>query len=96
MNESGNDWNESAAQQIRRVAVKFPPFWDKEADLGFINIEAQFILYGITQDSTKYYAVVSALNSEVLSYVSDIVKNPPTNNLYQTLKDRLIAEFSDS
>lgn len=82
--------------EISRVAVKLPQFWDKEADLWFINIEAQFILAGITQDKTKYYAVVSALNSEVLSYVSDIVKNPPTEDLYKTLKDRLIAEFSDS
>lgn len=85
-----------STQQINRVAVKFPPFWDKEADLWFINIEAQFVLNNISQDQTKYYAVVSALNSEALSYVSDIVKNPPTSNLYKTLKERLIAEFSDS
>lgn len=62
----------------------------------FINIEAQFILSNITQDSTKYYAVVSSLNSEALSHVSDIVRHPPTDNLYKTLKERLIAEFSDS
>ncbi|XP_067132435.1 uncharacterized protein [Centruroides vittatus] len=82
--------------EVSRVALKLPQFWDKEADLWFINIEAQFKLADISHDTTKYYAVVSALNSEVLSYVSDIVKNPPKENLYQTLKDRLIAEFSDS
>lgn len=82
--------------EINRVALKLPPFWDKEADLWFINIEAQFKLANITLDSTKYYAVVSALNSEVLSYVSDVVKNPPTDNLYGTLKQRLKDEFSDS
>ncbi|XP_023236255.1 uncharacterized protein LOC111635512 [Centruroides sculpturatus] len=82
--------------EISRVALKHPQFWDKEADLWFINIEAQFKLAYISQDTTKYYAVVSALNSEVLAYVSDIVRNPPRENLYQTLKDRLIAEFSDS
>lgn len=86
----------NSAGEINRVALKLPPFWDKEADLWFINIEAQFVLANITQDTTKYYAVISALNSEVLSYVSDIVKNPPAEGLYQTLKDRLIAEFSDS
>ena len=83
-------------QQVHRVAVKFPPFWDKEVDLWFLNIEAQFVLNHIVQDSTKYYAVVSTLNSDVLAYVSDIVKNPPSVDLYKTLKDRLIAEFSDS
>ncbi|XP_023218913.1 uncharacterized protein LOC111621085 [Centruroides sculpturatus] len=79
-----------------RIALKLPQFWDKKADLWFINIEVQFKLADISQDTTKYYAVVSALNSEVLAYVSDIVKNPPRENLYQILKDRLIAEFSDS
>lgn len=43
-----------------------------------------------------YYAVVSALNSEVLSYVSDSVKNPPNTDLYLSLKKRLVVEFADS
>lgn len=90
-NPASNDANE-----VNRVALKLPQFWDKEADLWFINIEAQFILANITRDITKYYAVVSALNSDILTYVSDIVKNPPTVNLYDTLKKRLITEFSDS
>lgn len=88
--------NLSQSGEINRVALKLPQFWDKQADLWFINIEAQFKLADIAQDVTKYYAVVAALNSEVLTYVSDIVKNPPTTNLYETLKERLIAEFSDS
>lgn len=82
--------------ESHRVALKLPQFWDKEADLWFINIEAQFVLANVTQDITKYYAVVSALNSDTLSYVSDIVKNPPAEKLYESLKSRLIAEFSDS
>lgn len=84
------------AGQISRVALKMPQFWEKEADLWFINVEAQFVLADITRDETKYYAVVSALNSEVLSHVSDIVKNPPKDKLYESLKERLIAEFGDS
>ncbi|XP_023244427.1 uncharacterized protein LOC111642322 [Centruroides sculpturatus] len=82
--------------EISRAALKLPQSWHKKADLWFINIEAQFKLADISQDTTKYYAVVSAFNSEVLAYVSDIVKNPPRENLYQTLKDRLIAKFSHS
>lgn len=82
--------------EINRVSLKLPSFWERQVDLWFINIEAQFVLANITQDTTKYYAVVSALNSEVLSHVSDIVKAPPQQNLYKTLKDRLILEFADS
>lgn len=83
-------------KDVNRVALKLPGFWEKEVELWFLNIEAQFILSDIKQDSTKYYAVVATLNSEVLSYVSDIVKNPPKSDLYKALKERLISEFSDS
>lgn len=108
MDETGNPSQPNPSQPIQlqpnqhpdinvcNVAVKLPPFWDKQCELWFINIEAQFILARITQEITKYYAVVSALNSEVLSYVSDFVKNPPESDRYTKLKKRLISAFSDS
>ncbi|XP_023217769.1 uncharacterized protein LOC111620136 [Centruroides sculpturatus] len=82
--------------EVNRVALKLPPFWDKTPELWFANIEAQFAISGITKDSTKYYSVVSAFHSDVLNYVSDIVLNPPAENRYNTLKARLLADFSDS
>ncbi|XP_067134245.1 uncharacterized protein [Centruroides vittatus] len=82
--------------EVNRVALKLPPFWDKTPELWFANIEAQFAISGITKDSTKYYSVVSALNSDILNYISDIVLNPPAKNCYNTLKARLLADFSDS
>ncbi|XP_054721212.1 uncharacterized protein LOC129230994 [Uloborus diversus] len=82
--------------QVNRVGLKLPPFWDKHPILWFKNIEAQFIVSGITQDETKYYNVIAALTSDILNYVSDIVITPPENNKYETLKSRLISDFSDS
>lgn len=87
---------ENSAQEINRVALKLPPFWDKNAALWFANIEAQFVISGITQDDTKFYSVISALSSDILSYVGDIVLSPPASDKYQALKSRLISEFSDS
>ena len=86
----------SADREVNKVALKLPPFWHKEADLWFLNIEAQFVLSGITQENTKYYAVISALDSDSMSHVSDLLRNPPASNPYQTLKQRLIDEFSES
>lgn len=82
--------------EVNKVGLKLPPFWDKHAVLWFANIEAQFVVSGITQDTTKYYSVISALTSDILSYASDIVLEPPPTEKYQKLKSRLIAEFSDS
>lgn len=89
--------NEDSQQtQVNRVGLKLPPFWDKHAILWFANIEAQFVVSGIAQDETKFYCVISALTSDILSYVSDIVLTPPATDKYSTLKSRLISEFSDS
>lgn len=82
--------------QVHKVGLKLPPFWDKHPILWFANIEAQFFVSGITQDATKYYCVISALTSDILNYVSDIVLAPPENDKYESLKKRLIADFSDS
>lgn len=87
---------QDANAQVNRVGLKLPPFWDKHAVLWFASIEAQFVVSGITQDETKFYCVISALTSDILSYVSDIVLTPPATDKYQTLKSRLITEFSDS
>lgn len=88
--------NDQPRTEINKVGLKLPPFWDKHPDLWFANIEAQFNVSGITQDSTQYYSAISALNSDVLHYVSDIVLQPPDVDKYKALKTRLIADFSDS
>lgn len=82
--------------QVHRLALKLPGFWDNHPDLWFANIEAQFETSGITQDSTKFYHVVSALTSDIMSHVSDIVLTPPETEKYESLKTRLISDFSDS
>lgn len=79
-----NDGGQAAAD-VAKVGLKLPPFWDKHPVLWFANIEAQFIVSGITQDATKYYSVISGLTSEILNYVSDIVLTPPETEKYETL-----------
>lgn len=81
---------------IRSVHLKLPPFWKAKPQLWFMQIEAQFQTNAIRADSTKYNHLVGKLDTDILDKVSDIVMNPPANNRYQTLKDRLIKEFSDS
>lgn len=88
--------NTGTQPEVNRIGLKLPPFWDKHAILWFVNIEAQFVVSGITQDETKFYCVISALTSDILSYVSDIVLTPPVADKYAILKSRLISEFSDS
>ncbi len=43
----------NATGEINRLALKLPNFWEKQADLWLINIEAQFLLTNISNDVTK-------------------------------------------
>ena len=89
--------NENVEQpQINRVTCKIPPFWKKNVTLWLIQVENAFQISHITKDETKYAYLVAAIDSEALSHVSDLILNPPHENKFRTLKDRLIAEFADS
>jgi len=44
-------------------------------------------------DSTKYYCIVSALDSDTATRALSILKSPPQNNKYQTIKDFLLSAY---
>lgn len=90
-NENGSSFRENSS-----VAIKSPPFWNDKSELWFAQLESQFKLANVTVDSTKFYYVVSALSSEDLACVSDIVLNKPNADAYAQIKSRLIAQNADS
>ncbi|GFQ72394.1 uncharacterized protein TNCT_258021 [Trichonephila clavata] len=70
---------------VFRVGVKLPPFWKANPALWFVQLEAHFALAGITADDTKFN-VVSAINSDILNCVCDIILKPLDVDTYSTLK----------
>lgn len=84
------------SEENARVAFRAPPFWKANVELWFLQLESHFVTAGITADTTKFHCVVAAIDTEVLSYVSDIIRNPPAENRYSALKTRLIKQFSES
>jgi hypothetical protein len=87
---------ETPQPTINRVSATIPPFWSKNPKLWFAQVEAGFRNAGITTDNTMYDKVVGQIDTKILEQIQDIVVDPPTENRYKTLKDRLIAEFTDS
>lgn len=87
---------EAIGREIFRVGVKPPQFFKDEPDLYFIQMEAQFRNARITAENTKYDHTVASLDPQYLQLVSDIIRNPPTENPYTELKQRIIKEFTDS
>ncbi|GFT00437.1 retrovirus-related Pol polyprotein from transposon 297 [Trichonephila clavipes] len=88
--------NECDSNQISHVAVKPPPFWKHNPALWFVRLEAQFDLAKILNDTTKFNYVLSAVESDILNSVSDLVLRPPENGKYEALKKRLIEVHSKS
>lgn len=82
--------------EISKVTIKVPPFWKEKPELWFIQVESQFFVARITSDVRKYHTVIAAIESHILSQVSDILLNPPVDNLYSTLKKKIIERFADS
>lgn len=76
------------------VTVKLPDFWTTRPLIWFAQAEAQFQLRNITQESTRFYYVVAALDANTAERVQDLVVTPPTDNPYTALKQRLTQAFS--
>lgn len=88
--------DEQNQHTVARISVRPPPFWRENPALWFKQLESQFYTNGITVSETKFHIAVSALDTAVISQVSDIVMNPPTNGKYELLKTRLQERFADS
>ena len=75
------------------VSLKLPTFWTSQPQVWFAQAEAQFNLRKIVADETKYYHVLSALDQATATRLLDLINNPPDDDKYQELKDRLLQTF---
>ena len=57
-----------------------------------MQAEAQFHIRKITDDTTKYYHVVAALDQETSGRILSTLSSPPTDK-YTDLKQRLLTTF---
>ena len=80
-------------QQVNAVSVKLPAFWTSNPDGWFFQAEAQFGLRGITNDQTKYWHLVAALDSETSIRAASFLQRPPPNDQYQGLRRFLLDTY---
>ena len=78
--------------EINTVAIKPPKFLETSVVGWFAILEAQFHLRKITNDTTKFYTVISALPAEVVSRLpSNFID--PTKTSYDELKCKVIGIY---
>ena len=81
---------------VNSVAVKLPTFWMHDPDLWFLQTEAVFAsrVPAVTRDATKFNHVVTALPSEALNAIKNVIRLPvATADRYQQLKATLMTIY---
>jgi hypothetical protein len=83
--------------QVSAVAVKLPPFWVDNAEVWFLQAEAQFAIAGITSERTAFYHVLAALPQHVVVSVLDVVRAAGTAAApFTDLKTRLLGGYTQT
>lgn len=85
-----------AAPEPSRIGLRVSPCWPEQPGIWFNQIEAQFVLNGVTADHTKFYYIMFQLEPKYALEVQDIFVNPPETDKYETLKKELIQRLSTS
>lgn len=83
-------------QPASRMGLRIPPFWPKDPELWFAELEGQFALSSITDDNTKYAYVLSRIEPRQVRQIKDVITQPPATRRYEAIKKALIQRLSDS
>lgn len=87
---------QSQPPSLAGVAVKLPPFFDRNPAVWFLQAEAQFSLAGVTSQQTRFYHVTSALTPAAAEEVYDILASPSPTTPYDQLKNALLQRTTAS
>lgn len=78
------------------IKITLPPFWKSKPNIWFLQVEAVFATNAVTEDAHKYNHIVSALDTSIIEEFADIIGNPPSTEMYKTLKNAIISRTTDS
>lgn len=94
-----NEANDNGQMAINMIGSKVPfPSMQKvgQIELWFAQMQSWFELNRVTSDATKYNMVVANLRHDVLEQVEEIVRHPPAQDKFETIKAAIILRFADS
>ncbi|XP_071442516.1 uncharacterized protein [Hetaerina americana] len=81
---------------VNHVAMRVPPFCPEKPQLWFAQLEGNFRLAGITEDTDKFWMVVANLDTRYAQEVENIIVNPPLTDKYKRLREELVRRVSPS
>ena len=85
MNSGQEEYPNTEAVNLIKI-----PFWKENASLWFKQLETVLSESRTASDVPKYNYVVMHLDQTTLAVVADIIEDPPQNNRYDVIKERII------
>ncbi|KAL4721668.1 hypothetical protein ACJJTC_018233 [Scirpophaga incertulas] len=79
-----------------KVSLKFPSFWPEKPEIWFYQIDAQFSIHKITNDTTKFNHLIAQIDPKLVENLWDIICDDTITNKYTRSKERLLTIFKDS
>lgn len=86
------DIDEASGTQVTgTLPLRLPPFWPKNPQVWFTQVEAHFHLRKITTQISRFYHVVASLPPQVADEIDDVLSQTPSDNAYDHLKSVLLT-----
>lgn len=77
--------------------IKLPTFFSSDPKLWFVQADLVFECNNIRSERQRAGHIISALDYEIIQTISDLLSaNPPVENLYTQIKERVTTNFSVS
>lgn len=73
-----------------------PAFLEHKIKVWFTLLEAQFTTANIIDENIKYCNTLSSLTEKAIGQLEDILVNPPQENKYAHLKEKMIERLTES
>ena len=72
-NEDSEDDNDAATCGIRAMSIKLPPFSESNPELWFSKAESQFLVKGITSDTTKFHHLYTLMTDKAANKIKALL-----------------------
>ena len=87
--KEGLNTSAQVGEEVNVVAtqpLKIAGFWEDDPETWFLCLERQFHTRKITSDETKFSHVVQALAKAQTKEIRSVLRNPPKDASYETIK----------
>ena len=78
------------------VAIKLPTFNETNPELWFSRAESQFLVKGITSDTTKFHHLYALMTDKAANEIEALLLDPPKSGKVAAMKAKLVRRFGRS